>query len=341
MTATLMSALQRERMTVDVLERPFSKTVASVGKFSLRKCLMAVKLIAKLIFLLAGSKPDIVIFFITTRSFSFIVDVFMAEILRVSRVRVIAYPHTAGYARLAARGTVTRFLARRLLSVSQRVVVLGERLVADVAWAVPISGIRVVHNATDAGPRSPQKPRTGTNVLFFSNLLPEKGIDVFVDVATAMSDAKGAKFRAAGASTDEQFLSQLMARSGGDVEFVGAVTSSHDRGALFEWADVLLFPSRYPFEAQPLTIIEAMSFGVPTIAFDIGGIADLIEDERTGFLVDPSDFQGLIDRVKLLSENKELLSTMKDEARQAYETRHSVGVYQRQWRDIINSRRAD
>src|SRR5208337_832744 len=64
------------------------------------------------------------------------------------------------------------------------------------------------------------------------------------------------------------------------VKFWGKVA---DIERIYAQTDVLILPSIWP-ENQPLTIIEAMSSGIPVIASDIGGIPELVDDGIDGYL---------------------------------------------------------
>ena len=56
-------------------------------------------------------------------------------------------------------------------------------------------------------------------------------------------------------------------------------------------ADVFVLPSLH--ESSPNALIEAMGIGMPCIASDVGGIVDLIEDEKNGLRVAPQDSTAL------------------------------------------------
>lgn len=64
------------------------------------------------------------------------------------------------------------------------------------------------------------------------------------------------------------------------------LTCTRDIGNAFEWADILLLPSRY--EGLPLVICEAMRFGVTTISTDTGSISEVIKNDINGLLA-PDD----------------------------------------------------
>ena len=69
-----------------------------------------------------------------------------------------------------------------------------------------------------------------------------------------------------------------------------------DTPALNQALDVSVMPSTW-HEPFGLTALEAMLSGRPVVAFDSGGVRDLIEDGRTGYLVERFDLAGLAQRV--------------------------------------------
>src|SRR5437762_12325946 len=70
------------------------------------------------------------------------------------------------------------------------------------------------------------------------------------------------------------------------VKFTGWVGPSGKR-ALLEHAAVFALPSSD--EALPVSLIEAMSAGVPVVASPVGGIPEVVADNASGFLVAPGD----------------------------------------------------
>jgi glycosyltransferase involved in cell wall biosynthesis len=70
------------------------------------------------------------------------------------------------------------------------------------------------------------------------------------------------------------------------VELKGKLSQEQVMGELSE-AEVFVLPSL--FEGQGIAILEAQASNVPVIASDIGGIPDIVEDEKTGILVEPKN----------------------------------------------------
>lgn len=70
--------------------------------------------------------------------------------------------------------------------------------------------------------------------------------------------------------------------------------------------DVFIFPSIY--EGFPLSIIEAMASGAVIVASKVGGIPDLVENERNGYLIDDCfDSEGFFKILDMLINNKGII----------------------------------
>jgi len=78
-------------------------------------------------------------------------------------------------------------------------------------------------------------------------------------------------------------------------------------------------------EGFPNVFIEAMHFGLPIVATDVGGCNEMVHEAETGFLVDPMDEEALSNRMKLLMEDKELRNRQA-EAAYASSTQYDLTV---------------
>jgi glycosyltransferase involved in cell wall biosynthesis len=129
-------------------------------------------------------------------------------------------------------------------------------------------------------------PRGGY-FAFLGRVSPEKGLDRAIEIVRRA----GARLRIAAKvdhADQEYFRSQIMplvATPG--IEFVGEVTEAQ-KPAFLGNATALIFPIDWP-EPFGLAMIEAMSCGTPVIAWPHGAVAEVVEDGRTGFVVDSVD----------------------------------------------------
>jgi glycosyltransferase involved in cell wall biosynthesis len=88
---------------------------------------------------------------------------------------------------------------------------------------------------------------------------------------------------------------------GDKVEFVG---NAPDIGTLFQACHIFVLSSDY--EGLPLSILEAMSAGLPVVATDVGGVKEAVVDGSTGFLVKRGDSKALGEKITALIDDHSL-----------------------------------
>lgn len=338
MTQHLVDSVQDLGHEVVVVERRFSRTAHAVGRPSVTKALAVPSLVARLTAAVRRERPASCVFFLTNRPGSFLVDRVLLGVLRMLGVPTILYVHTSGYRALADRGAVWR---RLLLSGfgHHRVVVLGDSLIEDVLPFTTRARISVVPNTTEPPPRAEHRRAhedEPLHVVQLSNLDPEKGADTVVRLAGGIDRAHVARFSIAGGGSAERLseLREEVERTGGAVRLLGLLEPPA-KWRLLESADVLLFPSTYRYEAQPLTIIEAMSLGVPVVAYDVGGVRDLVEDGVTGRLVTAGDEDALAGALETLRDPSER-TRLGEGARDRYTAVHSPDAYRTAWKGLLD-----
>ena len=99
--------------------------------------------------------------------------------------------------------------------------------------------------------------------------------------------------------------------------FVGAFTSREELAQIMAGTDIFAMSSI--LEGQPLSLVEAMSYGCPIVATRAGGIAELIHDGVNGLLCDPGDPDCLAKKLNQMIENPDLRERLGIEARKSYE----------------------
>lgn len=200
--------------------------------------------------------------------------------------------HGAGFERFYDRcDTAARAVIRFVLDRASAVVVATDsrrswvRSICRNANAVSLPNpVEAIQAASSPGQRN--------MVLFLGKLQQSKGIfDLLQAIAGLRATFPDVRLVCAG-DGDRIAVARHAERLGiaDAVKFTGWVGPSGKR-ALLENAAAFALPS-YD-EALPMSLLEAMSAGVPAIASPVGGVQEVVVDGVTGFLVAPGDTQTL------------------------------------------------
>jgi len=192
-------------------------------------------------------------------------------------------------------GTSWAMLRRRLYPRAHAVVVQTDRVVPWTRGFVPANRIRVIPNFVCA-PRLhaslSSRPSAARQVVALGRLSDEKGFDVLVRAfARCAPDHPHWSLVIAGEGARRRDLEAQVAEAGvaDRVRLPGRV---RDTESLLAASDLFVLSSR--FEGFPNALLEAMSVGLPTIAFDCdSGPAAIIRTGLDGVLVPAGDIDGL------------------------------------------------
>ncbi|UOY01235.1 glycosyltransferase [Blastococcus sp. PRF04-17] len=255
---------------------------------------------------------------------------------RIAGARVVITIHGGDV--LSLNGRVLRKVKRFILERAD-VVVANSAFTASAcrslhdgrAYEVIPMGIDV--DRFRAAPRSAELVRRhglgDFTVLFVGRLTEDKGLMDLVE-ALHLLERSGAGFRAlvVGSGDQEPALRRRVRELGLDerVVFVGWVAHD-DLADYYNTADVFVGPSIVGShgwqEAVGLVFVEALASGLPVISTRTGGIPDVVDDGRTGFLVDQRSPGQICERLRALQEDRSLLREMGERGRATVEQRFS------------------
>jgi glycosyltransferase involved in cell wall biosynthesis len=170
-------------------------------------------------------------------------------------------------------------------------IVLSEKMRCDfINTYKPRAAVIVVNNGYAVA--RPERPGAISNggkrfrLGHISNLCYDKGLDLVLEtyreIVTLHNDVD---LMLAGPLQDEKSRELIEAYRGSGMPgliYLGPVYGT-DKTSFYRDIDLLLFPSRYRNEAQPLVILEAMAHGLPVVALDIGCIGKTIG--RAGYTI--------------------------------------------------------
>jgi glycosyltransferase involved in cell wall biosynthesis len=217
-----------------------------------------------------------------------------------------------------------RSIGRWILGCSWHVVAVSKAVMCYAEeLGVPSSRLSMIPNAVDLEEFSTERETSSGNVIrvgFVGRLLSNKGPQYLVEAAgKAVRECPKLEFLLVGNGPMRKQLDQQITRLGlnNRFHFLGAVPNVSE---FMKRCDIFVRPSLT--EGMPLTVLEAMACGVPTIASRVGGTPELIVDGENGFLIEPRNTDELCDRLLRLGLDEGLRRMMGLRSR-AYVEKHN------------------
>jgi glycosyltransferase involved in cell wall biosynthesis len=259
----------------------------------------------------------------------FMRDALFIFIARLWNRPVIAHLHGGNYAQYyESEPPLMRMIIRSTLRRMERLVVLSDRLRADFAFLGDdfSSKLRSISNASPVPIGEPHiAPKGEVRLLYLSNLLAEKGymdcLDALPHIMRLLPDFK-VKLVLAGrpmlGEDEYESVGEMESTLRKHIRYLGlenvvelaGVVQGEAKAALLSTCHIHLLPTYYRNEGQPITVIEALTAGLPSVTTAWRGIVDLIDDEVTGLLVPPKDSIAIAEAVARLCNDPELYDRM-------------------------------
>jgi glycosyltransferase involved in cell wall biosynthesis len=223
-----------------------------------------------------------------------------------------------------------KFLIRRVLSMSDRVVVLSPHWTGFFSQFVPQTRLRILENAVPLTSYQAERskfPKANKPTILFAGLLTEnKGVFDLISVIPKLV-TKVPSVRVLLAGSGDIIKIQSMLRSlnvQGSVHFLGWVSPQELIRYYFR-SHLFVLPSYY--EGLPMVMLEAMACGLPVVSTKVGGIPELIEEGENGILIDPGDKDALFKALTTLLTEPVLRDKMAEANIQKIKERYDIPIY--------------
>jgi glycosyltransferase involved in cell wall biosynthesis len=147
-------------------------------------------------------------------------------------------------------------------------------------------------------------------ILFLSRIEVDKGIFETIDAFTALSisNRKVELVIAGDGSAYNLVKKYVVITNNKRIKMVGYVMGAEKRH-VFETSHLLCFPTKHG-EGLPVSILEAMAFGMPIITRPVGGIRDIIVENINGYFIPSLSSESLSKLLKKILSNQDELSKM-------------------------------
>jgi glycosyltransferase involved in cell wall biosynthesis len=295
----------------------------------------------------------------STSSLGFIRDYLTIGFAKLLGRRTVLHLHGGGFEDFYTSSSPwLQRLIRANLKRTDTIVVLGALLKEQFYCAGDFvkSKLAIVPNGLSLGVAEPAErvkhlpQEEQVQLLYLSSLMPSKG---FFDLLQAMrilhaeqpnryhlnicGSFVDAKTETALEVMDVASLESYVERHGlSDVVTYHGQVRGAEKDQQLEQAHFFLLPTSYPWEGQPLSIIEALAFATPVISCYHKGIPELIEDGVSGIFVKPKSPDSIAKALINISANSERYQSMSGAARAHYERNFNREVHLRSLIQVIS-----
>lgn len=173
-------------------------------------------------------------------------------------------------------------------------------------------------------------PQPQPQLAWLGRIAREKGLEDAIAAAKIVN----LPLKIMGKIQDREYWQQC--QNYGDVEYLGFLSTTQMQQQLRQCRAMLMTPRWV--EAFGNVAIEALACGVPVISYRRGGPAEIIQDGKTGFLVEPDSVNGLVNAIARLDEIDR--ATCRQQAETEYSLQALGDRFEQWFRDILNAKSA-
>lgn len=192
----------------------------------------------------------------------------------------------------------------RILNKCDCIIVLSESWLSFIKGITTCSDIRILENIVD-NPTVVTCERDSScfHLLFLGLITQQKGIFDLLDMlGDYRSEFEGRLCLHVGGNGEVETLKSKIDGYGlNDIVRYEGWVSGERKIELFNRVDAYILPSYA--EGLPISILEAMSYGLPVLSTPVGGIPEIVSSD-TGILFDPGDKEGMYAAVKSVMTDK-------------------------------------
>jgi glycosyltransferase involved in cell wall biosynthesis len=134
----------------------------------------------------------------------------------------------------------------------------------------------------------------------------------------------------------KRFAEEVNNRGLNRVAFYKGKKYGKEKWDVFKQSDIFIFPTYYDNECFPLVILEAMAHHLPVVTTNEGGIPDIVENGKNGFICERKNPDTLADCIAVLLNDKNLRRKMGDEGYKILKERYTEEQFEERMLEILN-----
>ena len=217
-------------------------------------------------------------------------DSFYLLLIILKQKKIVTHFHNSAFGNVVNKYKILQFINKWIYRHINKIIVLGyksKQMFENLM--VPNSKFEVIRNGIDeelfiSEEKLIQKQHTQPfNVIYFSNMIKEKGYDIVLEVAKKMQGNPKYHFYFSGKFFDKQLEEAFKKDISGmnNVTYYNGVYGQ-EKKKLLQKMHYFILPSKE--EALPISMLEAMANGLYIIVSNVGVISEVIEPEASHLL---------------------------------------------------------
>ena len=294
--------MQQEKIDVRIIN------LVRIGSIINSRWALPIDFLISLIYLLLFiRKKDFSYFHLSDKKFGIFRDTVYLYIANLKGSKVIVHFHSGHFPEINSLPLIFRIVVKLRPSDQIKIITLGDYVSGSMKnYFEQLSKKVVIKKILNDGAYIKNEKNILTSeskelkILFVSQLYEQKGIKVYLDVARLLQHVTAPKLKFLIAGRD---VERILQKDGTppNAQYLGSRT--HDEIIqLMSESSILIFPSTYKTEAQPLTILEAMSQALAIIATKYRSIPEMVCDGYNGYLIDPKSQNMADDIVEVITK---------------------------------------
>lgn len=217
-------------------------------------------------------------------------DSFYLWLMILKQKKIVTHFHNSAFGNVVNRNRILQFINKWIYKHINKIIILGYKSKEMFeTLMVPNSKFEVIRNGIDeelfiSEEKLNQKKHTQPfNVIYFSNMIKDKGYDIVLEVAKKMQGNSKFHFYFSGKFFDKQLEEAFKKDISGmnNVTYYNGVYGKEKKN-LLQKMHYFILPSKE--EALPISMLEAMANGLYIIVSNVGVISEVIEPEASHLL---------------------------------------------------------
>ncbi|HEY0846544.1 MAG TPA: glycosyltransferase family 4 protein [Noviherbaspirillum sp.] len=261
------------------------------------------------------------------------------------RQPVILHLHSGNFVRFSAeRSRLGKRIIAAVFRRADRVVILSDSWLGRLSAVLEPERCIVIENPVVPPARHAEPARAPLPVsfVFLGRLEANKGaydlLNAFAKVATVFPEVRLVMGGVGNMAYCEQLCERLNIRA--KVSFPGWVVGK-EKAKLLRDAHVFVLPSH--IEGMPISMLEAMSFGLPMVMCPVGSIPDVISDGEEAIFVPPGDVESLAQAMLRLAVDPPMRLAMGTRNQEKFSSRFAADVIAARvealYQEVLDARR--